>query len=99
MAEDDAASDEDDGDGQDADMEPDETTTQEVRSSAGDVEIKDTPSTPVSVIFDNAAATESTAPSSQSQESDYEQSPEHRVAVDAEGSKDVAFSTEDTESG
>ncbi|KAL2680900.1 hypothetical protein Neosp_008503 [[Neocosmospora] mangrovei] len=99
VAEDDAASDEDDGDGQNVDMEPDEDTTQEFQSPTGDVEVEDTPSTPVSAIFDNTAPTESTAPSSQSQESDCEQSPEHRVAVDAEGSKDVAFSTEDTESG
>ncbi|KAI8715456.1 BRCT domain-containing protein [Fusarium sp. LHS14.1] len=101
-AEEDAASDEDDdddGDGQDADMEPDENTTQEVQSSTGDVEVEGAPLTPVSTIFDNTTTTESTAPSSQSQESDCEQSPEHRVAMDAEGSKDVAFSTEDTESG
>ncbi|KAH7258253.1 hypothetical protein MRS44_010227 [Fusarium solani] len=86
-AEEDAASDEDDGAEQDADMDPNEDTIQEAQSPAGDVEVEDAPSTPVSAIFDSTAATESTAPSSQSQESGCEQSPEHHVSEDAEGSK------------
>lgn len=97
-AEEDAASDEDDGDGQDADM-VDEDTTQEVHSPTVDVEVEDAPSTPISAIFDSTTATESTAPSSQSQESDCEQPPEHHVTVDAEYSKDVVLSTGDAESG
>lgn len=97
--EEDAASDEDDEAEQDTDMDPNEDTTQEVQFPTGDVEVEDSPSTPVSAIFDNTAATESTAPSSQNQESDCEQSPEHHVSVDAEDSKDMTLSTEDAESG
>lgn len=89
----------DGGDDQDARMEPGEDTIQEVQSFAGDVEVEDVPSTPASTIFDSNTVTESTAPSSQCQESDCGQSPEHHVAVDAEGSKDIAGSACDAESG
>lgn len=97
-AEEDPASDEDDGDEQDVDMDPDDDPIQETQSSDGGVEVEDVPSTPVSVVFDNTTTTESTAPSSQSQESDCEQSPENHVSEDAEGSKNMKFSTTDAES-
>ncbi|RMJ11470.1 hypothetical protein CDV36_008867 [Fusarium kuroshium] len=98
-AEEDPTSDEDDEDEQDANMDPNDDPVQEVQSPTGDVEVEDAPLTPVSIIFDNTTATESTAPSSQNQESDYEQSPKNHVSEEAEDSKDMKFSANDTESG